>query len=106
MDEYLWIEQGRALQVDLPQNITPHSSLSIIQSARVEDIVEEYLGILANQVGLWNQLYDEGNDVENLVIHRTQEGNWDTFQPYYSNHSFRLFYPEHEGEPLTNSKFK
>ena len=35
MEEYLWIENGEALQVDIPQNITPHSLLNSSQSARV-----------------------------------------------------------------------
>ena len=45
MDEYLWIERAMSLQVDIPQNITPHSPSNIIQSARVDDIVEDDLGL-------------------------------------------------------------
>ena len=33
MDEDSWIEHGRALQVDIPQNITPHSLSNPNQSA-------------------------------------------------------------------------
>ena len=41
MDEYLWIERGISLLVDIPYPITPHSSLNPNQSARVQDIIQE-----------------------------------------------------------------
>ena len=33
LEKYLWIEHGEALQVDIPQNITPHSPLNSSHSA-------------------------------------------------------------------------
>ena len=33
MDEDLWIEHGRSLQVDIPQTIVPHSPLNSSQIA-------------------------------------------------------------------------
>ena len=41
MDEYLLIEHGISLQVDIPYPITPHSPLNPNRSARVQDIIQE-----------------------------------------------------------------
>ena len=54
MDEDLWIERGRALQVDIPHNIMPHSPPNHMLSSQVEDIVQEDLGLETSELGVWN----------------------------------------------------
>ena len=39
MEEDLWVERGRALQVTILHNIMPHSLSNIIQSSQLQDIV-------------------------------------------------------------------
>ena len=70
-----------------------------MQSALVQDIVQEYLGLHVFQVRLQSRWDDEGNEVIQLLIHRLWEGNWVTFQPYLSNRSFHLLYSERGGVP-------
>ena len=70
MEEDLWIEWGRSLQVDIPQNIIPYSPSKLTQSAQVQDIVQEDLGLGVGQVGMRIQHDDEGNNVDHIVIHQ------------------------------------
>ena len=82
MEEYLQIENGESLQVDIPQNITPDSQLNSNPSARH---FQEYLGLQADNLGVWSRLDEEGNDVDHMVIHQPREGNWVTIEPFSSN---------------------
>ena len=78
---------------------TPNSLLYSSQSSRVQDIVQEDLGLRDGELGVWSRRDGEGNDVNHLVIHRSQEGNWVTFQPYTSNRSIHLFYSNNDITP-------
>ena len=69
MEEDFWIEQGRDIQVTILENIILHSPLHLTQSAKVQDTVQEDLGLNVGQVGIWSQQNDEGNDVDQLLIH-------------------------------------
>ena len=80
MEEDLWIEQHEALQISIPQSVSPQSLINPNHSARVQDIVEEDLRLRAGEFGVWSRLDDEGNDVDHLVIRRPKEGNLVTFQ--------------------------
>ena len=53
MDEDSWIEYRKALQLNIPETITSHFPLHITQISRVQDIVEEYLGLQDGQPGIW-----------------------------------------------------
>ena len=76
MEEYLWIKQREALQIEVPQEIIPLSPRNL--STRMQSIVEEDLRLRAGEFGIWSRLDDEVNDDNHLVIHRPQEGNWVT----------------------------
>ena len=54
MEEYLWIEQSRALQVTIHQIVIPHSPSHLTQSAQVQDIVQEDLGLHVGVDGTMN----------------------------------------------------
>ena len=64
MDEDLWIDHGRAIQVTIPKTIVPHSPLHLTQRAQVKYIVDEDLGIHVGQTGIWSRQNDEGNEVD------------------------------------------
>ena len=69
MEEYLWIEQREALQIEVSQEIRPLSPTN--PSTRIQVIVEEYLRLRSGEFGIWSRLYDEVNHDNHLVIHRT-----------------------------------
>ena len=83
MEEYFWIEQQEALQIEVPQEIRPLSPMN--PSTRIQAIVKEDLRLRAGEFGIWNQLDGEVNDDNHLVICRPEEGNWVTLQVYPSN---------------------
>ena len=83
MEEYLWIEQREALQLEIPQEVRPLSPMNL--STQIQAIVEEDLRLRAGEFGIWSQLDDKVNDDNHLVIRRPEEGNWVTLQAYPSN---------------------
>ena len=97
MEEYLWIEQREALQIDVPHEVRPLSPMNL--STRIQSIIEEDLRLRAGEFGIWSQLDDEVNDDNHLVIRRLEKGNCVTLQVYPSNRSIHLLYPTHEGAP-------
>ena len=64
MEQDLWIEQGRSLQVTVPETIILHSLSNMTKSAQVQDIVQEVLGLHVGQVGVWSRRDDEGNEFD------------------------------------------
>ena len=103
MEEYLWIEQREALQIEFPQEVRPLSPTNL--STRMQDIVEEDLRLRTGEFGICSRLDDEINDDNHLVIHRPEEGNWVTLQAYPSNRSIHLLYLTHEGAPPAKYSF-
>ena len=74
MEEDLWIEQHKSLQIEVPQEVRPLSPMNL--STRMQAIVEEYLRLRVGEFGIWSRLDDKVNDDNNLVIRRPEEGNW------------------------------
>ena len=83
MEEYLWIEQRKNIQIEVPQEVIPLSPTN--PSTRMQAIVEEDLRIRAGEFGIWSRLDDEINDDNHLLIRRLEEGNWVMLQEYPSN---------------------
>ena len=83
MEEYLWIEQQEALQLEVPQEVRPLSPVN--PSTKIQTIVEEYLKLRASDFGIWNRLDDKRNNDNHLLIRRPEEGNWVTLQALPSN---------------------
>ena len=73
MEEYLWIEQLEALQIEVPHEVRPLSPTN--PSTRMQAIIEEDLRLTAGEFGIWSRLDDEVNDDNHLVICRLEEGN-------------------------------
>ena len=102
MEEYLWIEQREALQIEVPQELRPLSPTN--PSTRIQTIIEEDLRLRAGDFGIWGRLDDKRNDDNHLLICQPEEGNWVTLQVLPSNRSIHLLYPTHEVEtPLPNT---
>ena len=97
MEEYFWIEQCEALQIEVPQEVRPLSPTN--PSTRMQAIVEEDLRLRAGEFGIWIRLDHEVNEDNHLVIRRPKEGNWVKLQEYPSNRSIHLLYSTHEGAP-------
>ena len=57
------IEKGRALQATILETIIMHSPSNLTLNSKVQDIVQEYLGLRAIQLGVWSGRDDEGNEV-------------------------------------------
>ena len=95
MEEYLWLEQREALQIEVPQEVRPLSPTN--PSTRIQTIVEEDLKLRAGDFGIWSRLDNEKNDDNHLLIRRPEEGNWVTLQELPSNQSIQLLYLTHEG---------
>ena len=83
MEEYLWIEQHEALQIEVPWEERPLSPMNL--STRMQAIVEEYLRLRAGEFGIWSRLDDEVNTDSHLLICQPEEGNWAMIQTYPSN---------------------
>ena len=88
MEEDLWIEQRKSLQIEVPHEIRPLYPMNL--STRIQAIVEEDLRLRAGEFGIWSRLDNEVNDDNHLVIHRPKEGNWVILQAYPSNRSIHL----------------
>ena len=83
MEEYLWIEQREALQLEISQEARPLSLTNL--STQIQVIVEEDQRLRLGEFSIWSQLNDEVNEDNHLVICGTKEGNWVTLQEYPSN---------------------
>ena len=66
MEEYLWIEQREALQLEVPQEVRPLSPTN--PSTRIQNIVEEDLRLRVGDFGIWSRLDDERNNDNHLLI--------------------------------------
>ena len=67
MEEYLWIEQWEALQIEVPQEVRPLSPTNL--STRIQAIFKEDLRLRAGEFGIWSWLDDEVNNDSHLLIH-------------------------------------
>ena len=52
MEEDMWIYQREALQISIPQSVSPQSPTNSNQSGRVQDIVKEDLRLRFGEFGV------------------------------------------------------
>ena len=97
MEEELWIEQTKALQLRGRHEGTNLSPLN--PRTRIQTIVEEDLQLGAGDFGIWSRLDDETYTRRHLIICQPEEGNWVTFQAVPSNQSIHLLLLTHERAP-------
>ena len=73
MEEELWIEQPKALQLRAPHEGTNLSPLN--PRTWIQTIVKEDLRLRAGDFGIWSRLDNETYTGRHLIIHRPEEGN-------------------------------
>ena len=53
MNENQWIEHGRDLQMRIPNVITMNSFLQLNRASRVQETIEQDLGLCVGQYAIW-----------------------------------------------------